>query len=130
MHNKKVYVFLYYLSLIISVVMCVFMFKSPVNYYGTFFGLISYNSFILTLINMILVIVFTILLMRRNLKDVNILLPITYILFMGMVLFICHLFNEKLIIPYIQYGYYVVFILINYLILNIYSILSIKKKSK
>lgn len=126
MNNKKVYIYLYYFALILSIFTCII--PSILKTTNTYVNL-SRLSFILILINAILIIIFTILLIKRKLNNTNIIFPIIYILFTIIVLIICILFNQRLIIPYIQFSYYIKLILINYLLLNIYSILSINKKT-
>lgn len=77
-----------------------------------------------------LVLIFTFLIIKKKKLNVkNLLLPVAYIIFTIIILIISFLFNNKVIFPYIHFNYYVQFILIGYLLLNIYSILSIKFKN-
>ena len=69
-------------------------------------------------------------LLKRNLNSVNIFFPIVYVVFTVIVLVTCLLFNNRLLEPYVQYPYYLNFIQINYMLLNIHSILSFNKKQK
>ena len=127
MNSKKLYSILYYISLLLSISFYVIT-KVQVSNNLLYISL-SELSHIIILINVILVTIFTLLLMKRSLEKVNILFPITYILFTIIVLTVCILFNNRLIIPYIHYSYYIQFILINYLLLNVYSVLSFKNKA-
>ena len=94
MNNKKLYIPLYYLSLLLTLCICII----PTHHIEQYLNISK--------------------------------LPITYIIFTIIVLIICILFNNKLVIPYIHYSYYLKFILINYILLNTYSLLSIKYKKK
>lgn len=125
MNNKKLYIPLYYLSLLLTLCICII----PTHHIEQYLTL-SKLSVLLIIINILLIIIFTVLLIKKGINKINILLPITYILFTIIVLIICILFNNKLVIPYIHYSYYIKFILINYILLNTYSLLSIKYKKK
>lgn len=125
MNSKKLYSIFYYISLLLSIFVCIIPKILPSNDY--FYINLSGLSHIIIFVNAMLVTVFTILLIKRNLEKVNVLFPIFYIVFAIIVLIICALFNNRLIIPYIHYSYYIQFILVNYTLLNIYSILSFKK---
>ena len=85
---------------------------------------------ILGLLNLILVIIFSVKSIKNKLENVNILFPIIYLLFLIIVIILALIMNNKLMIPNIHYGYYISFILFNYLLLNIYAILSFPKSSK
>ncbi len=132
MNNKKLYLYLYYASLFVTALMMILLLvKSPAKYYNGEYELVSGFGILACIINVILVAVFTVLFgIRKKLDKVNILFPAQYILFTLIVLVLCHLFNNKLLIPYVHYSYYNVFILFNYTLLNIYSILSIGKKRR
>lgn len=133
MNNKKLYIFLYYLSLILSIFVCIMSCTLPNNMINSnssfeIYMNLSSISLWLIFINIIITIIFTIFLIKKQLNKVNILFPIIYILFTIIVAVICILFNDKLVIPYIHYTYYIQFILINYTLLNFYSLLSINKR--
>lgn len=134
MDNKKTYIYLYYFSLILTLFACflpiIFMNNIDPNSLAYSYLGLSELSFFILFINIVLVIIFTIFLIKRKIKSINIVFPIIYIAFTIIVLIICHLFDNRLIIPYIQYSYYIYFILINYTLLNIYSLLSFNKKKK
>ncbi len=130
MHNKKIYICLYYFALLLSIFVCIIPSVLPKNFVESdpsieLYSNLSIVSVFLIIINVVIVIIFTIMLIKKSLKNINILFPIIYIAFTIIVLVICVLFNNRLIIPYIQYSYYIKFILINYILLNIYSLLSI-----
>ncbi len=123
MNSKKVYICLYYLAFILSIWVCAIprILQNNLNIYVD----LSRLSYLMVFANIVLVITFTILLIKKKLGKVNILFPIIYILFTIIVLVICFLFNSRLVIANIQFSYYIKFILINYVLFNTYSILSI-----
>lgn len=115
MHNQKIYKILYYLCFVLTIIPFVIVQKTPVN-------------LILGIINAILFIVFIIKLRTKKLSKANILLPIIYLLFVSFVMIISIIVNEKLIIPFLFIAYYFQLVLFNYILLNIYSIVSLQKK--
>ncbi len=85
---------------------------------------------IINYINIGLVLVFTFFFIKKKTMNINsLIMPISYLIFFIIVLIICFLFNDKVVSPYIHFGYYQLFILIAFILLNIYSILSIKFKN-
>ena len=72
----------------------------------------------------------SILTRKRKLKADSISFPILYLVFSFIVIFIAIIYNDKLIVPYIQFNYYTSFILWNYTMLNAYSLLQFNKKTK
>ena len=131
MYNKKLYIGLYYLSFIGTIILCLFLVNGPITYYNYEFDLVVGPPILILMLNILLTIAFTILLIvRKKLSKVNILFPIINIVFTLVVLLICYLFNNRVLIPYMHYSYYINFIIIDNLLLNIYSLLSIEKKSK
>ena len=131
MTNKK-YIILYYLSFIITLSFMVFssykyselVSLGEYSLSEVFFDL---KDNILGIINIILVIVFTVLLLKKKkLQKENILFPIAYICFFTIVVVLCYLFNNKVIIPYMHFSYYLFFINVGYFFLNGYSLLTIK----
>ena len=131
MYNKKLYIGLYYFSFIGTIILCLLLAKGPIRYYNYEFYLIGGLPVLVLFLNILLTIVFTILLIvRKNIVKPNILFPIIYIVFILLVLLVCHLFNGRVLMPYMHYSYYIVFIIIDNLLLNVYSLLSIEKKSK
>lgn len=78
------------------------------------------------LIHLVAMIILCILLVKNKFENVNILIPILYLIFLAAIILVMFLFNSKLIISYIHFDYYLNFVLFNYVLLNLYSILSIK----
>lgn len=136
MKKNTIYIVLYYISFIVSLSL-IFLPNLLLNKFVLGEGITEYlvsNTFISIIlegINIILVILFTIkILQKQKVLNVNIMFPIIYMAFTFIILLGCILFNHRLVIPNIHFTYYIVFILINYLLLNIYSILSFEKNSK
>lgn len=124
MNKPLAYKILYYICFILTTFIWISV-SSLVNEIGVILG--TGRNTILGLINLILIIIFSIKLFKHKLDKINILFPIIYLLFLIIVVVVAILMNDKLIIPYIHYSYYISYILINYLLLNIYSVLSFKK---
>jgi len=118
---------LYYVCFVLSVVTWIIA-SNSVNIFGLniSIGIAS----ILGLINLILVIVFSVKLIKSKLENVNILFIILYLLFLIILIILALVMNNKLMIPNIHYGYYISFILFNYFLLNIYSVLSLNHLKK
>jgi len=86
-------------------------------------------SSVLLIINVILGIIFTGLIIKIKKINVNSLIfPISYIIFFIVVVGLCILFNTKVLVQFVHFGYYQFFILINFLLLNVYSILCVNLK--
>ena len=124
MNNIKLYKILYYICFIVSILLCIFS-----NKYITYFDVdnITFVSDLLIFINIVLIILFSVNLFRKKLNKVTNLFPIIYLVFLIIISTLAIVMNNKLILPYIHYGYYLSFILFNYVLLNLYSILSFKK---
>lgn len=132
MKKEKTYIYLYYLCFILSIIIYIIP-----NQLMTIFSPIesdliirSLSNTIILLINLILVILFSIYLKKKKFTSGNILMPIIYIVFFIVVMTVCFLFNNRLVIPNLQFVYYAKYIYIGYLILNAYSILCFKNKKK
>ena len=131
---KKKYLLLYYLSFIITLLFIGFATYKNLGLFAM--NDISFSSvlsemiqIIILLINIVLVIVFTVLILRNKKLEIdNIWLPIIYISFLVLVLIMCFLFNNKVMVSYLHFEYYALFINIGYLLLNCYSLLLIKYK--
>lgn len=123
---KKSFVFkiLYYVSFVLSLITWIVT-SNLVNIFGINIG-IGINQ-ILLIVNLILVIVFSIRTIKNKLEKVNIIFPISYLIFLVIVVILTFIMNNKLMIPNIHFSYYITFILFNYLLLNIYSNLSFFK---
>lgn len=136
MKKNTIYIILYYISFVISLSL-IFIPNLFTNKFGLGEEITEYlvsntfTSIMLEGINIVLVILFTIrILQKQRDLNVNIMFPIVYMGFTFIILLGCDLFNRRLVIPNIHFTYYIVFILINYLLLNIYSVLSFEKNSK
>ena len=121
----KLYLVLYYLAFLVTVAACWYS-GSKITLFG---GNIGTIYILLELINIVLFAVFTIrLVINKKVEKANILFPLLYIVFIFILYVIGFFFDKKLIIPMIEYIYFNIFILLDYVLLNIYSVLSIKKK--
>lgn len=127
MNKSIVFKILYYICFIFSVIVFISALNS-VNIFGVVME--TATNVILALINLILVIVFSIKVIKNKLDNINILFPILYLIFSVVIIVLVLLMNNKLMIPYIHYGYYLSFILFNYLLLNIYCALSFTNQNK
>ena len=104
--------------------------NSAFSIFSNFIEYISMNNglLIFSICSLIMVVIFTIMLFKKRILNVNsTAFPISYIVFLIIMMGICFLFNNKVIMPYIHFGYYQRFILIDYLFLNIYSLLCLTK---
>ena len=124
MNNIKVYKILYYLLVVITATLIILV-NSELS--KVYVALSSTNIF-LGILNVILIGAFSFLLKKKNLYDINITVPIIYLLFMLIIVIISIMYNSKLIIPTIQYNYYLSFILFGYFFINVYSLLCLTKK--
>lgn len=132
MKKEKTYIYLYYLCFILSIIIYIMPYQlvgifSPDTSNLTVRSL--FNTVVL-LINLILVIIFSIYLKKKKFTSENIIMPIIYIVFWITVITVCFLFNNRLVIPNLQFIYYAKYIYIGYLILNVYSVLCFKNKKK
>ena len=121
MNNIKLYKILYYVCFITTTILY-FNFISPITY----FGVSNILQIALAIINLLLVIVFSIKLFRKKLNKITNIFPIIYLLFLIIVWVLSIFMNDKLVIQYIHYGYYLNIMLFNYILFNLYSILSFK----
>ena len=120
--NNK-YLILYYMSFILT---SIFLYlKADICY-----ELNNIFSFVLAVINLILVIIFSIFLFNKKINKYNILFPILYIVFLIILVIISFILNEKIVINDIHYPYYICFLLFEYLLLNVYSLLSFDGNKK
>ena len=133
MKNRK-YLLLYYLSFFITII-----FTGIATYKNMELleiGDINFTSLLanmtgnaLLFLNVVLVVVFTSLIIKkRKLVIDNLLLPIIHVCFCIFIVILCFLFNNKVMVPYLHFEYYAFFINIGYLFLNCYSLLLIKYK--
>ena len=125
--NKPIaFKLLYYICFLFSVFIW-FSTSNLISEYGT---VRTSANVILGIVNLVLVIIFTIKLTKNKLEKVNIMFPIIHLIFSIIVVIIALIINNKLIFPYIHYSYYLSFILFNYVLLNIYSVLLFDKNKK
>lgn len=118
--NNSMFKKLYYFCFGINIVLFVF---SVLTF--SFNGLVN---IILFAINFILSLIIIISFMkRRKINNVNTAFPIIFIVFSVIVSIIAIIYSFRLFIPFMHINYYISFIFINYLMLNIYTMLSISK---
>lgn len=118
MCNNKIYRNLYLICFVLTFAISIFISFPYIN------------QFVLAILNLILFIISYVLLCKNKLKNINIWFPIIYIVFIILVGIIAFLFNYKVFIAFVHYDYYISFVLFNYLLLNLYSILSFSKTEK
>lgn len=126
MNSSKNYKIVYYLCFSLTLV-AVSLTQCFISYYNVLFG--GLNIF-LGIVNTILVVVFAFLTAKRKLHKVKTMFPIIYLLFLIVIMATSFAYNSIAVIPYLHFNYYITFILCNYILLNIYSLLSIPKKRK
>lgn len=119
--KNKLYLMLYYISfaltLGVSILTCCLT--------TTIIEINKFTYFFMG-INLVLTIIFTILLKKKKYKFDTIILPISYLILFIFLVIISVIYNNLLLVPYIHLSYYLVILLFYQLLLNIYSILSIK----
>ncbi len=132
MKKEKTYIYLYYLCFILSIIIYIIPYQFIVIFSPDTSNLTIRSLFntVVLLINLILVILFSVYLKKKKFTHGNIIMPITYIVFWIVIITVCFLFNSRLVIPNLQFNYYTKYIYIGYLILNVYSILCFKNKKK
>lgn len=132
MKKEKTYIYLYYLCFILSIIIYIIPYQFIVIFSPDTSNLTIRSLFnaVVLLINLILVILFSVYLKKKKFTPGNIIMPITYIVFWIVIITVCFLFNSRLVIPNLQFNYYTKYIYIGYLILNAYSILCFKNKKK
>lgn len=127
MTNTKTYNILYYSNFILmlaSLISLFFVFKS------IDFSIFTPGIVIFGIVSLILVIIYSINLIKKRNTKINILFPIIHILFTILLFLIGYLYNDKLILENIQFTYYFKIVLFNYILLNLYSILSLENTKK
>lgn len=119
--DVKKYKILYYICFVLTTV-CFFAFGIFIEDLG-----VVMNSYF-GIFNLILSLLFILLSARKyKLKKFNIVCPIVYLVFFGIVTCLCFVLNSIVMVPYIHFMYYYNFVLISYVILNIYSLLCLSK---
>lgn len=123
MNKSCLFKILYYLSFLLFILILIF--ASPLYMDGE--GIINV---LVVLINILLTIIFIIKSIKIKLENVNLIFPLIYLIFLGIVVILVFSMNNKLILKNIHFNYYGTIVLFNYLLLNLYSVLScFKSKS-
>lgn len=125
--KNKLYLILYYTSFVLTIGTTLFF-----NKYYDYKNYIvdNYHSLVgcLKAINIILVIVFTILLIfRKKITKSSLLFPISYLVFFLVIALIAYYYHSIVGEGFMDYFYFIFFIFIDYLLLNIYSLISLLK---
>ena len=119
--DVKKYKILYYICFVLTTV-CFFAFGIFVEDLG-----VVMNSYF-GIFNLILSLLFILLSARKyKLKKFNIMCPVVYLIFFSVVICLCFVLNSIVMVPYVHFMYYYNFVLIAYVILNIYSLLCLSK---
>ena len=121
--KNKIYLITYYFCFLITMILLLIMNKNEYIIGDDIYYIIGY-------INVFLVIIFSILQVKKKFNFNSIIFPISYIIFYIMIVIICLIFNNKVLIPSMHYHYYLKFLLGDYLLLNIYTILNIDLKKR
>ena len=133
--NSKKYLILYYICCAIMFVLTpglISMLKIDIDLFDFFF-VYSLKATVI-IINLLLFIVFTVFVMKKKIEEKSdLLFPISFIVFYIIVLGLCFLFNDKVVIEYYHFSYFLKFVVLYFTVFNIYSVLCIdfkKKKTK
>ena len=125
MNKSLVYKILYYLSFVFTLGLVFFLTRLDEDLY---LNMATNYQLLMIVVNVLLVIIFSVKLRKNKLDNTNIAFPINYLVFSILVILIAFLMNSKLILTYVQFGYYINFILFSYLLLNVYSVLCFERK--
>ncbi len=126
MNSSKNYKIFYYLCFSFTLI-AVSLTQSFISYYDVLFGNLNIA---LGIFNTILVVIFASLTAKRKLSKVQTMFPVLYLLFLIIILATSFLYNLIAVVPYLHFNYFITFVLFNYILLNLYSLLSIPKKRK
>lgn len=126
MNSSKNFKIFYYICFSATLI-AVSLTQAFISYYNVLFGNLNIA---LGIFNTILVIVFAALTAKRKLNKVQTMFPILYLLFLIIILATSFLYNLIAVVPYLHFNYFITFVLFNYILLNLYSLLSIPKKRK
>lgn len=125
--KNNLYKILYYLSSIVIVILLIYCSKMTFKNDITVF----YSSLEILLTLSVLSFIVTNIFLFKNKKfktnTKDLLLPIIYLVFVLIVIILMVIYNKDAIIPYLHYTYYYIFLLIPYILLNLYTILLSKK---
>lgn len=132
--NKK-YLILYYICSIMSFILlpvAYLLFKEGLEILGLFLEDFSSNIILLSIfsiLNLIIFITNTVLLIRKKQFNVkSLLFPISYIVFYIYILIIVLLYNHNVYTNNTHLMYYYLFIMFDYLLFNVYTLLCFKLK--
>ena len=120
MNNSKKYKLMYYVSLLVT-----FIFIIIVGIKMDEVAIFTMST--LFIINLILALLFILLGKKYKLKNQNNIVPIVYLIFLFSVMILAFLINSLLIVSNIQFMYYYNFVLVGYIMVNIYSLLCLSK---
>ena len=81
-------------------------------------------------LNVAIIIIVIVLLIKKRRIDGKIVFPIAFLVFTGFIVIGCFLFNDRVIVPYIHFGYYARLVVYGFTLLNIYTLLSMEKGDK
>ncbi|MEE3343219.1 MAG: hypothetical protein VZS44_03925 [Bacilli bacterium] len=138
--KNKVFLILYYLVSLIIIPLYIIYSVYYIDMYNNgnnSIGLLSIDCYpftvLLIMLSLIVCIITTILIIKNkniNITNKDYVLIISYILFIIIIVTCCFIFDKRLIVPGIEYYYYLNILLIAYILLNIDIYLSINKKKK
>lgn len=118
---KNNYILLYYFSFILTLLGQIITFPIGDNLDDS-----NFIAIILIIITVTCALTFKILLSKyKKLEKATIYFPISYVIFAIIIYSISHCYDKILIIPTIQYTYFSELLIIPFVLLSLYSILSI-----
>lgn len=123
--KNNTYKFLYYLTFITTLALLIYC-----KYVTNHLVIVNLSLRILGIISAITFIVTNVFIFKNKKFKTNnkdLLLPIIYLVFVFVVALLTVIYNKNAIIPYLHYTYYYTFLLIPYILLNIYTITLSKK---
>lgn len=120
MTNLKKYKILYYVSFIAT---CILMIIVGIK----MDELAIFSMSTLFIINLIFVLLFILLGRKYKMRRFSIVIPIIYLIFLVIIVILSFIMNSLLIISNIHFMYYSNFVLVGYLMMNIYSLLCLSK---
>jgi len=128
---KAKYLFLYYLSsFFVFLSYLIFCLFDNYSFFQNINNSLFFNKYIsvMIIINLVLLIVNVFLNIKRYKFDIKHLkMPIIFLIFYFIMAILVVIMNNYLLFKWIEFSYYFMFVLINYLFLNIYTMISFKK---
>ncbi len=138
--KNKVFLILYYIVSLIIIPLYIIYSVYYIDMYNNgnnSIGLLNIDcnpfTIFLIILSFILCIIITILIIRNkniNITNKDYALIISYIIFIIIIVTSCLIFDKKLIVPGIEYYYYLNLLLLPYILLNIDIYLSVNKNKK